>query len=40
VKLSKREMTAGELKREIQTKTNRWGGSLLDADGGSFLNAD
>ena len=33
-------MKAGELKRELQTRTNRWGGSILDADGGSFFNAD
>jgi hypothetical protein len=33
-------MKAGESKPEIHTKTNRWGGSILDADGGSIFNAD
>jgi hypothetical protein len=33
-------MKAGGSKPEIQTKTNRWGGSKLHADGGSFFNAD
>ena len=39
-KLSKQGMKAGESKPEIQTKINRWGGPILDADGGSNFNAD
>jgi hypothetical protein len=36
----KQGMKAGESKPETQTKINRWGGSFLDADGGSNFNAD